>query len=85
MLRVGAERARVAERLEPLGDVLVGAGHDAGGRLAPGDLLGEVGAADHGDALGAGAGDLGDHLAHPLQRAELDALHQRDQHRVGAG
>ena len=28
---------------------------------------------------GAGAGDLADHLAHPLGRAELDALHQRQQ------
>ena len=68
--------------LDQLGDRLVGAGDDRRGRLAAGDLLGEVGPADHGDAVGAGAGDLGDHLAHPLEGAELDALHQRDEHRV---
>ena len=31
---------------------------------------------------GAGAGDLRDHLAHPLGGAELDALHQRHEDRV---
>ena len=72
-------------RCSLLRDVLVGAGDDRGGRLAAGDLVGEVGAADHGDPLGTGVGHLGDHLAHPLERAELDALHQRDEHRVGAG
>ena len=51
-----------------LATLLVGAGDDGGGRLAAGDLLGQVGAADHGDPLRAGAGDLGDHLAHPLER-----------------
>ena len=34
------------------------------------------------DPLGTGAGDLGDHLAHPLGGAELDALHQRHEHGV---
>ena len=47
-----------------------------------GDLAGEVRAGDHGDAVRRRAGDLGDHLAHPLRRAELDALHQADERRV---
>ena len=50
-----------------LRDVLVGARDHRRGRLALGDLVGQVGPADHGDPLGAGAGDLGDDLAHPLQ------------------
>ncbi len=62
-------------------DRLVGARDHGGGRLATRDLLGQVGSADHRDPLGARAGHLGDHLAHPLEGAELDALHQRHQHR----
>ena len=73
---VGAERLRVAQVLQPLRHGLVRAGDHAGRRLAQGDLAGQVGPADDGDPLGTGAGDLGDHLAHPLGGAELDALHQ---------
>ena len=52
----------------------------AGSRLAI--SLARLGPLTTRDPLRAGAGDLGDHLAHPLEGAELDALHQRDQHRV---
>ena len=50
--------------------------------LAPGDLAGQVGPGDHGDSPGRHAGHLGDHLAHPLAGALLDALHQADQQRI---
>src|SRR6266699_2078439 len=34
-------------------------------------------------AIRSGAGDLGDHLAHPQVGAVLDALHQADEQRAG--
>ena len=48
---VRAEVRGVAGGLEALGDGLVGAGDDGGGRLPGGDLPGEVGAGDDGDPL----------------------------------
>ena len=55
-VRVRPEVRRHADLLELLGDGLVGAGDDAGRRLALGDLLGEVRPGDDGDPLGRGTG-----------------------------
>ena len=64
------------------GDRLVGAGHHGGAVLPGGDLAGQVGPGDDRDPVRAGAGDLGDDLAHPVAGAELDALHEADQQRA---
>ena len=50
---------------------------------ALGDLAGEVRAGDDGHPLRRDAAVLGDDLAHPAHGAELDALHQGHDHRVG--
>jgi hypothetical protein len=61
------------------GPVVVAAGDDGGGGLAEGDLAGEVGPGQHRDVIRRHLRDLGDDLAHPFQRAQLDALGEADQ------
>ena len=61
------------------GAVVVGAGDHRGGRLLGRDLPGEVGAGDDGDLVLGRPPPPRRYLAHPLERAQLDALDQADQ------
>ena len=69
-------------RHDPLGERVVRGGDDRRGRQAAGDLGGQVRAGQRGDPADRHAGRLGDDLAHPQQRAALEALDHRQQ--VGA-
>jgi hypothetical protein len=44
----------------------------------------QVRAGEHGDAFGTEARHVGDHLAHPLERAELDTFDETHHDRVVA-
>ena len=70
------------EAAQALADLGAPAGKDGGGHLAQADLLGVVGAGEHGHALGVpqlGGGDV----QHELVRARLHALGEHEDGHVG--
>ena len=90
---LGADDVGVGVRAEILGGQRplqrhrttgVGAGDDGGRGLLLGDLAGQVGPGHDGHPRRVGAGHLNDHLAHPHQGVQLDALGQADQCHVVA-
>jgi hypothetical protein len=79
---VGPEVRRGAAVLDLPRDGRIRARHHCCCRLAGSDLAGEVRTAHGGDPVLRNSRHLLEHLGHPLGRAQLDALHQADEHRV---
>ena len=80
---VGPEIARRCGRGDSFGGFERRRGNDGRRWLPRGDFTREVGSRDDGHAFVSNAQHFLEHLRHAQVRAALDALHERDHHRVG--